>query len=101
MHLHFVVGRVVFDHLLASERRAGEILRIIDGAMEVSPESEKRNSYIRANGQATNLRKYVHRVQGIRFGESGIVDREMSQNTMNALCLIEIESTVLALLCRR
>lgn len=73
------------EYVLAGERWIGEIVRIIDGAMEVPPDDEKRNNYILAHGQATNMRQYVHWVQEIHFGESGIVDRETIENAMNEL----------------
>jgi hypothetical protein len=73
------------EYVLAGERWIGEIVRIIDGAMEVPPDDEKRNSYILAHGQATNMRQYVHWVQEIHFGDSGIVDRETIENAINEL----------------
>ncbi|WP_233874704.1 hypothetical protein [Paraburkholderia adhaesiva] len=77
------------DYVLAGERWIGEIVRLVDRAMEVPPTDEKRNSYILSHGQATNMRQYVHWVQEIHFGaagsDSGIVDRETLENAINEL----------------
>lgn len=73
------------DYLASGQKWVNNIVRMVDAALAVPPDSNERDTIIYDHGKATNMRQYRHWVESIEVGTNVIEDEETLDQTIDVL----------------
>ncbi|WP_087659695.1 hypothetical protein [Caballeronia terrestris] len=69
------------EYVLAGHKWIGEITRVVNDALQLPPEDQRRANHIVQRGKATNMRQYIH---WVRRGTRGCGDNLRSRDDRTA-----------------